>query len=465
MKKLYLAGILLLCATPCARAAEKIRVAVIGTGYVGLVTGAGLAELGHWVTCADVDEKKIIALEQGIVPIYEPGLEQVVARNVTAGRLSFTMDVTQAIRDARIIFIAVGTPMHEDGSAYMAYVQNVVDTISENINDHKVIVTKSTVPIGTGSWIKKTLLHKGIAQELFSIVSNPEFLREGSAVQDFLHPDRVVIGVETEHARNIMHMLYQPLDDAKVPLIFTSIVTAETVKYASNAFLAVKLSYINELANICDATGGDIKVVAQAMGIDKRISPLFLRPGPGFGGSCFPKDSQALVYIGQQHNVSLPVVKASLETNEHQKKIPAQKLLQLMNNNVAAKKIAILGLSFKADTDDIRYSPAITTIQLLQEKGALIQAYDPASMAHMYTVFPDIVYAQSCENALKEADGAIIITDWNEFKYMDLDRVALLMRQKIIVDARNIINTQELERLGFAYDTIGRGKSVNQYSQ
>jgi UDPglucose 6-dehydrogenase len=443
------------------QAHDKMRVAVVGTGYVGLVTGAGLAEFGHSVVCADIDPRKIDALEQGIIPIYEPGLQEVVARNVAQGKLAFTLDIAQAVRNAHVVFIAVGTPMNDDGSAYMRYVENVVDTISRNINGYKVIVTKSTVPIGTGAWISNLLIERGIDENLFSVVSNPEFLREGSAVQDFLHPDRVVVGVESESAKNLMLNLYKSLDQAQVPIITTSIVTSETIKYASNAFLAVKLSYINELANLCDATGADIKVVSQAMGMDKRISPLFLKPGPGFGGSCFPKDSQALVYMGQQHSVDLPVIAASLKTNELQKQIPAQKLLKLMNNQVAGKTIALLGLAFKADTDDIRYSPAITTIELLQAQGAIIKAYDPAAMMNMHAQFPNVMYCPTLEQAVTDADGVIVMTEWNEFKQMDLETIGSLMHTKILVDARNILDTQELKNLGFTFDTIGRTCSAS----
>lgn len=462
MKQLIGKFILLMSIAPQIYAHEKITIAVVGTGYVGLVTGAGLAEFGHSVICADIDPRKIDALEHGIIPIYEPGLQEVVARNVASGKLSFTTNIAQSVRNANIIFIAVGTPMNDDGSAYMKYVENVVDTISQNINGYKVIVTKSTVPIGTGAWIKKLFIERGIDPAQFSVVSNPEFLREGTAVQDFLHPDRVVIGLDSEQAQEMMENLYQSLDDAQTPIIYTSIVTSETIKYASNAFLAVKLSYINELANLCDALGGDVKVVAHAMGLDKRISPLFLKPGPGFGGSCFPKDSQALVYMGQQHGINLPVIKASLETNELQKGVPAQKLLRLMNNNIAGKTIAILGLAFKADTDDVRYSPAITTIELLQKEGAIIKAYDPAAMNTMYALIPDITYCPTMEQAIIGTDALIVMTEWNEFKHMDLETVASLMNSKILVDARNILNTQELNRLGFTYDAIGRLCTTNQ---
>lgn len=440
---------------------DKISVAVIGTGYVGLVTGAGLAEFGHTVVCADIDPRKIESLQQGIIPIYEPGLREVVARNVVKGTLSFTLNIPQAIQGANIIFIAVGTPMNDDGSAYMKYVENVVDAIGQHMNGYKVIVTKSTVPIGTGAWIHNRLIGAGIDNTLFDVVSNPEFLREGTAVQDFLHPDRVVIGAESATAKKLMLTLYQSLDDAQVPMVLTSIVTSETIKYASNAFLAVKLSYINELANLCDATGADIKIVAQAMGMDKRISPLFLKPGPGFGGSCFPKDSQALLYMGQQHSITLPVIKASLETNELQKQVPARKLLKLMNNAVTGKTICILGLAFKADTDDIRYSPAITTIELLQAQGAIIKAYDPAAMINMYAQFPDITYCPTLEQAVTDADGVIVMTEWNEFKHMNLQTVGSLMHTKVLVDARNILNTQELKKLGFSFDTIGRTCSAS----
>lgn len=437
------------------------KIAIIGTGYVGLVTGAGLAEFGNTVICADIEKKKIEMLQRGEIPIYEPGLKEIVDKNVAALRLSFTFDVAQAIKQADVIFIAVGTPMQEDGGADLSYVQGVVNNIAQHINGFKVICTKSTVPIGTGALIRNLLEGQGIDPASFAIVSNPEFLREGTAVSDFINPDRIVIGAESEIALKIMQKIYEPLFKQKIKNVLTNVTTSETIKYASNAFLAVKLSYINEIANLCDATGADVKTVAHAMGLDKRISPLFLQPGPGFGGSCFPKDSQALLYMAQQKNLMLPVVQASLTTNEQQKKIPAQKLLGLFNNDINGKIIAILGLAFKANTDDVRSSPALATIKELQKKGAYIKAYDPVATENMRLQLPNIEYCSTLECAVTEADAMIIMTEWDEFKSMNLEQVAGQMRSKILVDARNILNISELKRLGFIFDNIGQSYLKN----
>ncbi|MDR3550943.1 MAG: UDP-glucose/GDP-mannose dehydrogenase family protein [Candidatus Babeliales bacterium] len=438
------------------RTPARPTIAVIGTGYVGLVTGAGLAEFKNNVICADIDTKKISALQQGIIPIYEPGLKELVDHNVQAGRLIFSNDVAGAIKKSNIVMIAVGTPTASDGSADLSYVQSVVHTIAQNINGYKVICTKSTVPIGTGAMIRQLLEQQGVDADMFTIISNPEFLREGSAVHDFLQPDRLVIGSESEQGSSMMRTIYQLVIDNGVPFVDTNVSTSETIKYASNAFLAAKLSFINEIANICDATGADVHIVARAMGLDKRISPEFLKPGPGFGGSCFPKDSQALLNMGKHLKVNLPMVQASLDTNDAQKKKPAQKLLALFNNDIAGKKIAILGVAFKANTDDVRETPALATIQLLQEHGAIIKAYDPVAMEQMKILAPDIIYCQSLEDAVTNADAIILMTEWHEFKTMNLEKVAQLVKNRCIVDARNILDALELKRLGFVFDNIGR---------
>lgn len=434
---------------------SNLTIAVIGTGYVGLVTGVGLAEVGNKVICADVDAKKIQMLKNGIIPIYEPGLREIVDSNVLAGLITFTTDIAQAITQSQVIFIGVGTPMNDNGSANLTYVKSVLDTIASSINGFKVIVTKSTVPVGTGAWIRHYLEEKGVSRDLFSLVSNPEFLREGNAVSDFLHPDRIVLGTESEQALEIMKDVYKMFTNQGTRFIYTNVATSETIKYASNAFLAVKLSYINEIANLCDATGADIKTVAFAMGLDKRISPLFLNPGPGFGGSCFPKDSQALLYMADQNHMKMPVVQASLITNEIQKTKPAEKLLALFNNDIQNKKIAILGLAFKANTDDIRYSPAINTIEILLDHGAIIHAYDPAAMDNMRAIFPHITYCTSTYDAINQAEGIIIMTEWDEFKTLDLQLLSDLMRNKVLVDARNLLDIHQLKEFGFIFDTMG----------
>ena len=438
------------------------HVTVIGTGYVGLVTGAGLAHLGNTVTCADIDTDKIESLQKGGIPIYEPGLYDIVSPVVAQKKLTFTNDVPSAIRHADVIFIAVGTPMDDSGKADMSYVANVVETIAQELTTYKIICTKSTVPVGTGTWIRTLLESKGIQSDLFDVVSNPEFLREGSAVGDFLKADRVVIGVESEKAATIMKHLYKGLFDKGSSCVLTNIPTSETIKYASNAFLATKLSFINEMANFCDATGADSATVSYAMGLDHRIEAQFLHPGPGYGGSCFPKDTQALVLIGNQHGVDFKVVQAAIQANTQQKNIAVKKLLDLMNNNVSEKTIAVLGLAFKANTDDIRYSSSIATIQQLLDKGAYIKTYDPEAMDNMRQLFPHITYCDSTLQALQDADAVLIMTEWNEFKNIDIAKLTSLVKNRVIIDTRNILDTSELKKHGFAFDCIGRSYTRNQ---
>lgn len=445
-----------------AHAKNQTIITVIGTGYVGLVTGSCLAEFGNYVICADIDNQKINMLHNGVIPIYEPGLSEVVTRNLDSGRLMFTSNINAAIKNADVIFIAVGTPMDDDGSADLKAVETVIQTIAKNMNKYKVIVTKSTVPIGTGKKIEELMLKNNIHVKQFDIVSNPEFLREGCAVNDFLHPDRLVIGAESDNALAIMCKIYEPLINNKTPYVFTNIVSAETIKYAANAFLSTKLSFINEIANLCDQTGADVQTVGFAMGLDHRISPYFLKPGPGFGGSCFPKDTQALLYMAKQHDVPLHTVQAALETNKLQQLIPFKKLKKLMNKSTTGtdlltnKTIAVLGLAFKSNTDDIRYSPAITTIASLIKEGARVKTYDPAAMENMQQLFPSITYCTSLYEAVTNADAIIIMTEWDEFKQMDLSKIAKLVKGKYIVDARNILNPLHLQELGFECDTIGQ---------
>ena len=438
------------------------NIAVIGTGYVGLVTGAGLAEFGNYVTCADIDQNKITMLQQGDVPIYEPGLKEVVAINVKTGRLSFTTDVENAINQAEIIVIAVGTPSADDGSADLRAVYSVVESIAQNLNNHKIIVTKSTVPIGTGKQIRSLLEKKyGIKSDMFDIVSNPEFLREGTAIADFLKPDRLVIGTESDTALKIMCEVYEPLLENGTAHVLTNVVTAETIKYAANAFLATKLSYINEIANLCDAINADVKTIAYALGLDERISPKFLKPGPGFGGSCFPKDTQALLYMARQHDIEIHTVQAAIEANKIQQLKPVEKLINLMKTNIKSdtikgKTIAVLGLAFKANTDDIRYSPAIQTIKTLLQNGLEVRAYDPAAMENMKHEFPNITYCETMYDAVTGVDAIVVMTEWNEFKHMDLSYVAQLVNHRILVDARNILNPVTLKKLDFVCDAIGQ---------
>lgn len=461
----------IVCLFSLLHAHSDKTVAVIGTGYVGLVSGACIADFGNSVICADIDSKKIDLLRKGTMPIYELGLDEIVERNVEAGRLLFTDDVARAIAVGDIIFIAVGTPMGDDGSADLSYIDAVVAAIAENISSYKIIVTKSTVPVGTGKKIRRQLeTVYGIHPDLFSIVSNPEFLREGLAVNDFLYPDRLVIGTDSDSALIALCEIYETLIAGGTPYVLTDVQTAEMIKYASNAFLSVKISYINEIANLCDAVDADVKTVAYAMGLDHRISPAFLNPGPGFGGSCFPKDSQAIVYIAHQNNLPLYTVQAALNANEIQQTKPVEKLVNLMrregDQTLAGKTVAVLGLAFKAGTDDVRYSPAIRTITLLQEQNVIIKAYDPVASNNMSKLFPDLVYCSSAYIAATDADAVIIMTDWNEIKQIDFARMKKVMKQPIIVDARNVVNPETLKQLGFVCDAIGQSylcKKRNEY--
>lgn len=436
-------------------------ITIIGTGYVGLVSGACLSEIGNSVICADINSEKIDMVRKGIMPIYEHGLSEVVERNVEAGRLLFTDDVPSAIAMGDIIFIAVGTPMGDDGSADLSYIDAVIETIAENITSYKIIVTKSTVPVGTGKKIRVKLEEfYGIDPSLFSIVSNPEFLREGLAVNDFLYPDRLVIGTDSDDALIALCEVYETLITGGTPYVLTDIQTAEMIKHASNAFLAIKISYINEIANLCDATDADVKAVAYAMGLDHRISPAFLNPGPGFGGSCFPKDSQAMVYLAHQNNLPFYTAQAALDANIVQQSKTVEKLIKLMHKEgdqtLAGKTIAVLGLAFKANTDDVRCSPSIATIDLLREQGVIIRAYDPIATNNMSKLFPDLTYCSSPYVAATDADAVLIMTDWDEIKQIDFARMKKVMKQAIVIDARNIISIETLKQLGFVCDAIGQ---------
>ncbi|MFQ6613543.1 MAG: UDP-glucose dehydrogenase family protein [Fidelibacterota bacterium] len=432
------------------------RVTVVGTGYVGLVSGAGISDFGHRIICADIDERKIDRLTQGEIPIYEPGLKEIVDRNVAAGRLVFTSDVAAAIAQSEIIFIAVGTPQGENGDADLRAVFKVARTIGENLNAPKTICTKSTVPIGTGRKISGIIEETKNNGHSFHYVSNPEFLREGSAVKDFMHPDRVVIGASHPDAFQIMREVYRPLYINETPLIETNVETAETIKYASNAFLALKISYMNEMANLCETVGADVHVVAKTMGSDGRISPKFLHPGPGFGGSCFPKDTRALLSIARNQGLSFRTIQAAVEANEAQKERMVEKLKKLVGTPLHSATVAVLGLSFKPLTDDVRESASIPMIRKLLDNGARIQAFDPIANTTMAEIFPDIEYCERWEAAVQNADVAVIMTDWNEFRGMDLGKMKDLMKSPRILDTRNILSMSELDRLGFQFDNVGR---------
>ena len=432
------------------------KITIIGTGYVGLVSGAGISDFGHSVTCADIIEEKIKSLNNGKIPIYEPGLEELVNKNIDAGRLSFTSNIDAAIQEAEVIFIAVGTPEAEDGTADISAVESVARAIGKNINGYKVICTKSTVPVGTGKLITKIINETNDSKYEFDYVSNPEFLREGSAVKDFLLPDRVVIGADNDKAFKVMKKVYSPLYINDKPILHTSVITAEMIKYAANAFLALKISYINEVANLCDSLGADVHQVAKAMGQDGRISPKFLHPGPGFGGSCFPKDTKAFAALSRAQDLRMNTIEAAIETNETQKQIMVDKMKNLMGGNFDGKQIAVLGLAFKPNTDDIRDSASITMIDSIIKGGGHIRAYDPIANQSMKNIFPDLNYFMSWKEAIKDADGAAIMTEWNEFRGISLSTLKSLLKSPIILDTRNIFSIDNLEKNNFKYDNVGR---------
>ncbi len=437
-----------------------MQIAVVGTGYVGLVTGAGLADFGNDVTCVDIDVKKIDALRHGQIPIYEPGLDQLVAKNVKEGRLSFTTDLPAAIRVARAIFIAVGTPPRPDGSADLRYVESVAKSIAEHMNGPKLIVTKSTVPIGTGRMIEKILAEKGNGHR-GSVVSNPEFLREGSAIEDFMRPDRVVIGASDSESADLMKEIYAPLHSLEIPFVVTNVESSELIKYASNGFLATKITFINEIAQICERVGGDVQDVARGMGLDSRIGPKFLQAGPGFGGSCFPKDTSAMADIARRYGYEFQIMEAVLRVNDDIKQRMITKIVEAAGGSVKGKTVALLGLAFKPETDDMRDSPAIPIIKGLQKRGATVRAYDPQAIENCRSIFEDVAYCEDAYATAKGADILVIATEWNEFRALNLDRIKKDMRQSLMVDLRNVYDPKRVRALGFSYTSIGRPDEVH----
>jgi UDPglucose 6-dehydrogenase len=443
-----------------------MKISVIGTGYVGLVTGTCLAESGNKVVCMDIDERKIEMLNDGTVPIYEPGLEELVKRNTAHGRLTFTADMAQAVRNADIIFIAVGTPPGEDGSADLKYVLSAARDIGKFMNGYKVVVNKSTVPVGTGDKVRTAVASK--TKHRFDVVSNPEFLKEGAAIEDFMKPDRVVIGAESPKAVQLMNELYAPFVRTGKPILVMDIRSAEMTKYASNAMLATKISFINEMANICSSLGADIDSVRKGMGYDKRIGFEFLFPGVGYGGSCFPKDVKALVQTACEHRVHAEVLKAVEAVNEGQKKVLVRMVLEHFRSRSGNKKttgkkplsgrtIAVWGLSFKPRTDDMREAPSVVIINSLLRAGAEVKAHDPVAMGEAYKIFKDRIFlAGDSYEALKGADALTVVTEWNEFRTPDFTRMKRLMKTPVIFDGRNIFNQDELRKLGFTYHGMGR---------
>ena len=431
------------------------HIAIIGTGYVGLVSGSGISDFGHKVICADIDEEKIKVLQAGKMPIYEPGLDELIDRNTKAERLSFSTDVGKTIRDSEVIFIAVSTPQSENGEADISAVTAVAKTIGQNLNNRKVVCTKSTVPIGTGKLVTSIINENNPEKMEFDYVSNPEFLREGSAVKDFLWPDRLVIGTKSDWGFEVMRDVYRPLYINETPIVHTTVETAELIKYASNAFLSLKISYINEISALCEKVGADVHVVAKTMGSDGRISPKFLHPGPGFGGSCFPKDTSALVSMAQNKNVPMRTIQAAIETNAHQKKRMVKKL-QALTGDFSGLTIGILGLAFKSKTDDVRESASLEMVGSLLNAGAQVKAYDPEANTSFAEFYPQITYCKTWEEAVKDTDAVAVMTEWNEFRTMDAKTLKNLMKSPIILDTRNILSRKELQKNGFSFDNVGR---------
>jgi UDPglucose 6-dehydrogenase len=432
-----------------------MHIAVIGSGYVGLVTGACFAEFGDDVTCVDIDAEKVARLATGHTTIYEPGLDQLVARNLNAGRLRFTTDIGQATERASVVFLAVGTPSQQDGSVDLSFVESAVRAIGAHMKSYKVIVTKSTVPVGTGEKLRRLIREHQPAPVDFGIVSNPEFLREGAAINDFMRPDRIVIGSNDQEAIAVMRDLYRPLYLIETPFVITSLEAAELIKYAANAFLATKISFINEIANLCEKIGCDVHDVAKGMGMDRRIGGKFLHPGPGFGGSCFPKDTLALSAIAKEFSCESRVVDAVIEVNERQRQAMVPKIEELAGG-LRGKSVAVLGLAFKPETDDMREAPAIDIIRGLVERGARVRAYDPVAVKQARQVLPEIEYAEDEYAAASGADVLVFVTEWNQFRALDMRRIHSLMRTPKIADLRNIYEPSEARAAGFEYVGVGR---------
>jgi UDPglucose 6-dehydrogenase len=433
-----------------------MRIAMIGTGYVGLVSGACFAEFGVEVTCVDKDEAKIESLKQGQIPIFEPGLEQLVENSVKAGRLSFTTELKNAVAEADGVFIAVGTPSRRgDGHADLTYVYAAAKEIAQALRGYTVVVTKSTVPVGTGKEVARIIRETRPDAE-FDVVSNPEFLREGSAINDFMRPDRVVIGTNAERAREVMRQLYRPLYLIETPMVLTSVETSELIKYAANTFLATKITFINEIADLCEALNCDVHDVARGIGLDGRIGRKFLHPGPGYGGSCFPKDTLALVRTAQEAASPLRIVETVVEVNDRRKRRMADKIIEACGGSVAGKTIAVLGLTFKPNTDDMRDSPSLVIVPALQQAGATVRAYDPEGMEEAKRLLTDVVWCDTAYEGMGGADALVILTEWNQFRALDLARVKRLLRQPVLVDLRNIYEPADMIAAGFAYTSIGR---------
>jgi len=433
-----------------------MRIAMVGSGYVGLVSGACFAQFGHDVICVDKDVGKIERLRKGEIPIFEPGLDKLVADNARSGRLSFSTQLGDAVGNADAVFIAVGTPTRRgDGHADLSYVYAAAAEIAQAIRGYTVVVNKSTVPVGTGREVARIIRESRPAAE-FDVASNPEFLREGAAIEDFMKPDRIVIGVESQRARDVMSTIYRPLNLIQTPMVFTNIETAEVTKYAGNAFLATKITFINEIADLCERVGADVHDVARGIGLDGRIGRKFLHPGPGFGGSCFPKDTLALAYTAREANAPQTIVEQVIRVNDSRKKRMAQKVIDFCGGSVAGLTIGVLGVTFKANTDDMRDAPSLDIVPALQAAGGKIMAFDPEGMVEAARLMKDVIFTENAYEAATGADVLVVITEWHEFRGLDPRRLKEVMRQPRIVDLRNIFDPEEMRSLGFAYDSIGR---------
>ncbi len=432
-----------------------MKICMIGSGYVGLVTGVCLAEFGKEIVCVDKDKAKIEMMRKGHSPFYEPGLDDVMEKNMKEGRLSFSTDIGQGVRDSQVIFIAVGTPANSDGSPDLSQVEAVAREIAAYMKDYKIIVLKSTVPVGTGKWVKGLIAEAVKGAVPFDMVSNPEFLREGAAVEDFFRPDRIVIGAESERAIEVMKEIYNAFYLIEAPFVITTIETAELIKYASNAFLATKISFINEIANLCERVGADVHDVARAMGLDGRIGRKFLHPGPGFGGSCFPKDTHALVHIGRKYNCGMEIVQSTINVNERQKERMIEKIEEMVGS-LQGKTIGILGLAFKPNTDDMREASSISIIQGLQKKGALIKAYDPEAMEEAKKVLQDVTYCTGPYEVAEGSHAIVLLTEWNQFRLLDLGRIKGLLKEPVFIDLRNVYEPLHMRAMGFRYCGVGR---------
>ncbi len=436
-----------------------MHICVIGTGYVGLVTGTCFSEFGNDVICVDIDEGKIADLNKGKIPIFEPGLDLLVAKNVKEGRLTFSTDLKNAVERSLVIFVAVGTPPNEDGSADLQHVEAVARQVAESMNGYKVIVNKSTVPVGTGNRVREIVEESRKDNHSFAVVSNPEFLREGSAVEDFMRPNRVVIGAESSESVAIMKELYSPLYLIETPIVITNLESAELIKYAANAFLATKISFINEVANFCDEIGANVHHVAKGMGLDKRIGSKFLHPGPGFGGSCFPKDTRALAGAGRERGFEFSIIDAVVRVNDRQRQTMIAKIRTTIGS-LRGKTIGVLGLSFKPNTDDMREAPSVDIIKALLQDGATINAFDPVAAENARQIMPDINYCKDTYETADGADALVFITEWNQFRSLDLERIKSLMKQPVIVDLRNIYDPAKMADCGFKYASVGRPVSA-----